>query len=571
MVLLLAQLVAPPLQRGPVRLPTPVPQAQPGDQPAPVLTPTPEEVEPAPERPQPPEPERPQPPEAPGPEPAGSQQIPEIRGATPYPPSELQRLLGPCSALPDRAERLRACALALSARLVADGYINTRVYDQPTPEPGYLEVVEGRLVELRVQGSDAALNARVQRWLDPLRGQVLHLPSLEARLQLVQRRTEVAQVRANLSRLGSDPARGVFTVTVTPAAAQPWRGDFSLRNEGSNGSGEARFVGGLVKEDLARRGDALLLYGELVTDTSPAFGSVVSSISYTLPLSEPLSVTGAFGYSRRNLIELPAPVNGLSTSQYQGLAQLDWRFRDGLDSSWSAFVGLSSNRSNLYLNDRALPADQTPLSVRSPQSGYLRLGVQGSGFSGRVGWSGTAYLLQGIGGMTPAAQRQELALAGIVPGQASALAGLLSVAWSVAPRWQLNLRAAGQVAFQRLTDPMQFSLGSDTGIRGLPSQLVSGDSGWLGTAEVVWTAWQNDRQALQVVPFIGAGGVRTIGQVVTFRDNVGAGGLLARWLQGDQWTFELGWVHQFQTDDDVGSWQDWTLAKGLYAKVGYRF
>jgi hypothetical protein len=100
---------------------------------------------------------------------------------------------------------------------------------------------------------------------------------------------------------------------------------------------------------------------------------------------------------------------------------------------------------------------------------------------------------------------------------------------------------------------------------------VSGDSGWLGTAEVVWTAWKNSRQALQVVPFLGAGGVRTIAQDVTFRDSVGAGGILARWLQGDQWTLELGWVQQFQTNDNVGSWQDWTLARGLYARVGFRF
>lgn len=565
MFLLLAQLVAPPLQLGPVRLPSTAPQGPRRDQqPAPVMAPGSEAV-PAPAQ-------QPVPSDQPTPSPASPQPIPEIRGATPYAPAELQRLLGPCSALPAPAERLRACALALSARLVADGYINTRVYDQPSPAPGYLEVVEGRLVEVRVQGSDAALNARVQRWLLPLRGQVLHLPSLEARLQLVQRRPEVAQVRGNLSRLGSDPAMGVFIVTVSPAALhRPWRGEFSLRNEGSNGSGEGRFVAGLLKEDVALPGDSLLLYGELGTDDAPALGSVVSSISYTLPLSEAFSLTGALGYSRRNLIELSEPANGFSISQYQALGQLDWTFRDSLDSSWSLFAGLSGNRSNVYLDDQALPPEEASAAIRSPQSGYLRLGVAGNGFSGNVGWSGTAFLLQGIGAMTPSGQRQELAFDGIVPGQANALAGLVSAAWLPAPRWQLNLRAAGQVAFHRLTSPMQFSLGSDAGIRGLPGQLISGDSGWLASGEVVWTAWQKGRQALQLVPFLGAGGVRTFGQGVTFRDTVGAGGVLARWLQGEHWSLELGWVRQFQTNDNVGSWQNWELAKGLYAKVGYRF
>jgi hemolysin activation/secretion protein len=135
----------------------------------------------------------------------------------------------------------------------------------------------------------------------------------------------------------------------------------------------------------------------------------------------------------------------------------------------------------------------------------------------------------------------------------------------------VNLRAGGQVAFNRLTSPMQFTLGSDAGIRGLPGQLISGDSGWLATGEVVWTAWQKGKQALQLVPFIGAGGVRTVGQGVTFSDTVGAGGVLARWLQGEHWTMELGWVQQFQTNDNVGSWQNWELARGLYARLGYRF
>ncbi len=564
MFLLLAQLVAPPLQLGPVRLPSSAPQSPLRDQqPAPVISPG-TETGPTPAR-QPPAPE------TPGPSPAEAQRLPVIRGATPYSPAELLRLLGPCSALPEPAERLRACALALSARLVADGYINTRVYDQPFPAPGFLEVVEGRLVELRVQGSDVGLNARVQRWLSPLRGQVLHLPSLEVKLQQVQRRPEVAQVRGSLSRLGSDPAKGVFTVTVSPAGFhKPWRGEFSLRNEGSNGSGEARFVGGLIKEDLARPGDTLLLYSELGANDAPSFGSLVSSISYTLPLGEAFSFTGAFGYSRRNLIDL-TELPGLANSQYQGLAQLDWTFRDDLASSWSLFAGLSGNRSNVYLNGQALPAEETAASVRSPQSGYLRLGLAGNGFSGNVGWSGTAFLLQGIGAMTPADQLQELAIAGITPGQANAMGGLVSAAWVVAPRWQVNLRAAGQVAFNRLTSPMQFTLGSDVGIRGLPGQLVSGDSGWLSTGEVVWTAWQKGRQALQLVPFVGAGGVRTFGRDGIFRDTVGSGGVLARWLQGDNWTLELGWVKQFQTNDNVGSWQDWELAKGLYAKVGYKF
>ena len=82
---------------------------------------------------------------------------------------------------------------------------------------------------------------------------------------------------------------------------------------------------------------------------------------------------------------------------------------------------------------------------------------------------------------------------------------------------------------------MQFTLGSDVGIRGLPGQLISGDSGF------------------------------------SFNDTVGAGGVLVRWLQGNQWSTELGWVNSFQTSDNPGPWTDWLLGKGLYAKVQFRF
>ncbi|MFM8605024.1 MAG: ShlB/FhaC/HecB family hemolysin secretion/activation protein, partial [Cyanobium sp.] len=189
-------------------------------------------------------------------------------------------------------------------------------------------------------------------------------------------------------------------------------------------------------------------------------------------------------------MELPAPADGFSSSQYQGLGQLEWVFSETLRGRWSISAGFCGNRSNSYINDQALP-EILPEVVRRPSNGYLRLALGGSGIADRVGWRGNAYLLQGVAAATPERQREELALVDIDPGQATALGGIVSLGWAFAPSWQLNVRGAGQLAVAPLTSPMQFSLGSDVGIRGLPGQLISGDNGWLGTAEVVWTAWQN--------------------------------------------------------------------------------
>ncbi|QPN60441.1 ShlB/FhaC/HecB family hemolysin secretion/activation protein [Synechococcus sp. CBW1002] len=572
MLLLLAQLVAPPLQNSPIRLPgpdageqRPAPRGE--QQPVPVEIQEPIDGEPPAQTPDSPDQPGTEPPAVPGD--FGSSAEPRVEGLTVYDASDLSTILAGCGAGEASAQRLQTCAAVLTARLVADGYLNSRVYVKATPAPGYLEVVEGRVVELRVNSDDGRLSRKVSRLLAPLKGSVLHLPTVEQQLQLLKRLPGVANVRGNLSRLGSDPSQAVFTVSFQPSD-QPWQGEFSLRNDGSNGSGEARAIGTIAKANLATRGDTLLIYSELGTDNTPSLGAVITSVSYTVPLADQWNFTGAFGYSRRNLIELPSPTNGISTTQFQGLGQVEWVFKDTLSQRWSLFAGFSGDRSTTYLDGRALP-DLVPESVRSPSNGYLRVGLAANGLSGSLGWAGNVYLLQGIAAATPQQQRKELAQVDLYPGEATALGGLISAAWAFAPSWQLNLRAGGQVAFKPLTNSMQFTVGSDAGIRGLPGQFLSGDNGWLGTAEVAWTFWQKNNQSLQLVPFIGMGGVTTTLAGVTFSDTVGSGGILARWLAGNSWLVELGWVEQFETNDNLGEWTDWALGKGLYAQVKYRF
>ncbi|MFQ6537728.1 ShlB/FhaC/HecB family hemolysin secretion/activation protein [Aphanothece stagnina] len=559
--LLLAQLVAPPLQQGPVRLPAqerqPLPREVSPAVPIELPAAAPTEAPPA---------------ETPGSAEPGAPPLfpaPRLEGTSPYPSSAIEAILKPCRQVADPGERVQACAAALTARLVLDGYINTRVYVRSTADGGELEIVEGRLVEVRVVSEDPWLQRRVQRLLAPLRGEVLRVPRIERELQLLQQLPVVGGVRASLSRLGSDPSQGTLAVTVE-RARQPLQGEFSLRNDGSNGSGEARLLGTLLKPSLFKDGDILLLNGEVNTTDEPEFGSAIGSLSYTLPLGEQFNVTGAFGYSRRNLVELEDPLDEFSTDQYQGLGQLEWVFHESLSQRWSFTLGYTASRGESLLDGDPLP-QEVPETLREPRNGYLRLGLNGSGFGRRFGWSGTTYLLQGISPATPADQRRELAEIDIRPGQATAWGALVAASWALAPGWQLSASAGGQVAFQPLTDPMRFTLGSDVGLRGLPAQFVSGDSGWLGTLELGWTFWQNPHHALQLVPFIGAGGVYTTLPADTISDTVGSGGLLVRWQAASAWLVEVGWVDQFATQDNRGPWSDWALGQGFYGRVQYRF
>ena len=179
--------------------------------------------------------------------------------------------------------------------------------------------------------------------------------------------------------------------------------------------------------------------------------------------------------------------------------------------------------------------------------------------------------MQGIAGFSTNQHLQELSSFGIRPGEARAIGGLVNLSWGVNQNVTINLRGGGQVALSKLTSDMGFSIGSDVGLRGLPGSLISGDNGYLGTAEVVWTVWRPSNQAVQLIPFLGMGGVQTTLDNVSVNDSVGSGGILARWLAGVNWSVELGWVEQFNAGDNPGFWNDWLLGSGLYSKVQYRF
>ena len=115
---------------------------------------------------------------------------------------------------------------------------------------------------------------------------------------------------------------------------------------------------------------------------------------------------------------------------------------------------------------------------------------------------------------------------------------------------------------------MTFVLGSDVGLKGLPGTVISGGNGWLGTADLVWTAWREADQSFQLIPFIGMGGVQSEGD--RFHNTIGSGGVIGRYRRG-RFELELGWVDTFSSDDDAGIWNEWILGHGLYSKVRYSF
>ena len=556
-VWLLAQLIEAPLQPGPIRLPERAPLERPSQAPSgdevPILQEQLEPLKPA----QPPKPrqEDTQPPQ-------GPTQRPAIEGSTPYTPTELDQILKGCvQANETPGGNLKRCAAALTTRLVEDGFVNSRVYVQEDPKPGRLEVVEGRIAEVRVSSADAVLERSLNKRLRNLQGTVLNLKRLEQTLVQLRTLPRVGQIRGNLGRLGTDPAKAVLNLQVE-VATLPWQGEIGLRNDGNAGSGEWRALGIVLKNDWLLRGDTFLVVGELNADQQAELGSTVGSLSYTLPIAESLKLTGSFGYSSRNLVEATGILRDVATRQFQGYGQLEWAFKESLQHRWTLFAGISGNRNDISLKG---------VSVIPPATtGYARFGISTSGSRSALSWNGNLYGLQGMPSFSTDAQLNTLAAAGIHPGSANAVGAVLTAVWAIAPRLVFSARGAGQIAFNELTPDMGFNIGSDTGLKGLPGSYISGDSGYLWTTELSWTFWNDARQALQLSPFIGSGGIHFLRNNTSFSDTVGSAGVLLRWLNGRHWNLEIGWVSPFDTEERP-YWKNWLLGSGIYTKIQYRF
>ena len=553
-MLLLAQLVAPPLQPGPLRLPSKAPQQRPTQQNEVFDLPLDADVQPL---------ERSEPE-------LESEWRPEVQGKTPYSPEQLHAILKTCGRGDSKAT-LNACAAALTARLIQDGYVNSRVYTLPTPAPGALDVVMGRIAEIRITSEDEALKQKVEEQLTDLIGTVLHIPTLEKALVKVRKRG-AGQIKGGMGRLGSDSTKAVVNLQVSPALPEPLMVDIGFGNNGNVGSGEWRGGATMLQQGLIKRGDTALLFLEMNVDGELELGGKTASATYTWPINEQWSVTGSFGYSKSRFVEFRRPAHNFSFRTLQGLLQLETVLYESDSVNWTAAAAFSGNRNDSFESGHFSPAivPATGFQDSWTRTGFLKLSTNVSGTNGPTFWNTNAYFSQGIAGVTPDDHLNALDQQGIRPGEARAIGGIADFAWLLSPTTLLNLRAAGQLAFDQLPGGMTFNLGSDVGLRGVPGSLIAGDSGYLGTGEVVWTAWTGSNQSLQLIPYVGIGGIHTEDARGNLEDSIGVGGLIGRYQTG-RWTMELGWVNTFNSDDNPGLWNDWLLGHGLHTNIRYSF
>ena len=248
--------------------------------------------------------------------------LPKIVGEDiPYSKNELKEILKDCKE-DEIATTLNSCASRLTAVLIQDGYVNSRVYTIVDEEKGTLEVIMGKVVELTVKSDNPIIKERAFSKLKDLIGKTLHTPELEKKFAEVRNIKNVGQISGNLGRLGSDPTKAVLNLTVDYMPSK-WQREFSLRNDGSSGTGQWRNMGTFVKTDILKKGDTFIGMVEINNDQDIEIGSQTYSGTYTFPLKNGYSSTNSISYSRSDFVEFEDDLKTMRFDSLTFLFQLD--------------------------------------------------------------------------------------------------------------------------------------------------------------------------------------------------------------------------------------------------------
>ena len=113
-------------------------------------------------------------------------------------------------------------------------------------------------------------------------------------------------------------------------------------------------------------------------------------------------------------------------------------------------------------------------------------------------------------------------------------------------------------------------LGSDQGLLGLPSQWISGDSGWLAIAESPWTFEEGKQGSFQLVPYVGGGGVKIVRQQSQYVDKVISYGIFIRYqTKEENFQFDVGLTGS--SSKKTHEIKNTMLNHGLYLSTTYLF
>jgi hemolysin activation/secretion protein len=492
----------------------------------------------------------------------------QLQGNTIYGDRTIRKFVQTCTQAPSTLSPEDWAALCITLQYQKNGYINTRVFTSESESGVSLDVSEGRLTELRVNGPNEILNRRIKEKLSRLKTQVLNANEVLWALQLLRRQPGTKDISGRLGRIGSDATQSSLIVNTEPQGAQ-FNALLTYDNEGKISAGEHRNQAIATGESLLELTDRWLVYADQTWSGGPEIGSINYSLSYTKPLGIKTEATASLGFGRFKPIELEGVAKNFRTNQFQAIGIVKRKLIDSYDHDVSIFGQFSFLRSNLYLNDKELPS-VVPNLIRKPQSGYIRLGLEANKINRGAVSSAMLYAVQAVAGSTPEDQLGTLKDIGITPEQSNAVGAAINNVFLFKNGMQLRLSLAGQKAFGPLVTSMLFQLGANSGLIGLPSTVLSGENGLQATTELLVPLGSINQWPIALKPFYGYGVVSS--QEGESRSISSFGTMLSLTNPSRKLSFDVGWTGNVSSQPLIErSWQSWSLAEGLITRATLSF
>ena len=483
--------------------------------------------------------------------------------STVYDDSTIKQIIQSCRLDPKGKDAIVWAALCVTNRYQQDGYINTRVYVNAESSETDLEIVEGKITELRISGENDKLNAKIGNKLSSLKQRILNANEVQRALQLTQQLPGVQQIRGRLGRIGSDARDASLIVRAIPENRK-LKGYIGYDNYGKISAGENRSRLIINSNSILQFDDSWLFYSDHSFTGSPELGSSTYSTSYVSPIGSNTTATLSIGFSKTEPIELSGLTKDFRTNQFQITGLINSKLLDSYDSSVGIYGQISYNRSNLYLDDKELP-NIVPDLIRKPQNGYIKLGLDANKINQQSIHNGRIFISQALSTVIPNEQQESLESIGIKPNQAKAIGASLDNLFAFNNGIRVKASLAAQKALAPLVGSMRFQVGADSGLLGLPGSIASGDSGLQLNAEGFVPIAAISGWNLGLKPFAGFASLSTETPLGERSNSVGAAGAMLNITNPTRdLSLEIGWARQYSNRKPVKqAWETWSLGHGV--------
>lgn len=501
-----------------------------------------------------------------------------LEGNTLFSDEELAPIIVPYQGRALSANDIQALKNALTLQYISQGYLNSGVTIPQQDLSGgilRLQVIEGRLLSVNINGNNRLRNSYIQQRVEPglnpktdkADAPLLNVNELQQRLRLLEQDPLIERLNANL-KPGIRPGEAELDLTVEEARAYYFKA--MLDNHLSPNVGDLQGSLSAGHLNLLGFGDSLAL------SYRRAEGLESYGLEYSVPLgARGTSLTFSASDSDSEVVSEPFdPLNVTSESESYGLS-LRYPVSRTLTTEFALGLGFEQRRNGSFLLGDAFaffnsgPDGQSQVNVLSFSQDFVYRRTD------QV-WAVQSRFDFGLDVFDATTGDEPDGIFNTWLGQSQWLRQFVASSDSLWPSSQLLWRLLVRLTDDPMLSSEQFALGGSATVRGYRENQLTRDNGLATSLE--WRVdvghWLlpgvdsgADASRLQAVPFIDYGNGWNSGRDTPDRDELISVGLGLRWSVSRHWSAQLYWAEALNT---VASDSEYSLQDdGVHFQLGF--